>query len=74
MEALRFARSSEPPPSFTWAIVYFRAFSWFAPHGILATCAVGFRFRYRKVWGFKSLLLHYSETIREVGESKTILE
>ncbi len=27
----------------------------------------GFRFRYRKVWGFKSLLVHYSETIRKVG-------
>jgi hypothetical protein len=30
----------------------------------------GFRFRYRKAWGFKSLLVHYSETIRELGDAK----
>ena len=26
----------------------------------------GFRFRYRKVWGFKSLLVHYSESAKQI--------
>ena len=34
----------------------------------------GFRFRYRKVWGFKCLLVHYSETIQKSASGKTVLE
>ncbi len=54
---------SGPPPSFPWANVHVRVFSCVVAFSILATCSVvlapmGFRFRYRKVWGFKSLLVH----------------
>ena len=66
---------SGPPPSFPWANVHVRVFSCVVAFSILATCSVvlapmGFRFRYRKVWGFKSLLVHRSETIQKVGNRK----
>jgi hypothetical protein len=32
----------------------------------------GFRFRYRKVWGFKSLLVHYSETLNKSETPRTV--
>jgi hypothetical protein len=57
----------------TWAVLQIRRSSCSFMHQVSCTCSVlhrpaCFRFRYRKVWGFKSLLVHYSETIREVGE------
>ena len=39
----------------------------------LATRRAGFRFRYRKVWGFKSLLVHNSERFKKSASSSAIL-
>jgi len=57
------ARASGPPPLCAWAILLFGVCFHGTSLSFHAACfvlqpAAGFRFRYRKVWGFKSLLVH----------------
>ena len=66
--------SLRQPPANPWAFVHVRVLPCVATTMIPASCTVrlldvAFRFRYRKVCGFDSLLVHSSEIIGESGFS-----